>query len=188
MGIPGPSTLLAQARAGDQSSWRALVERYKNLIHSITRTHRLRHADAADVFQITWLRLVEHLDRIEDPNRLGAWLATTARRECVRTLQRSSRQVLVADETGFHGFDEAAEPVEQRLLCQERDALLQSAFDRLPRRCQRLLRMLMRDPSPSYEEIGDLLCMPVGAIGPTRGRCLARLRRNLEECGYQRDG
>lgn len=183
----GPPALLALARAGDQASWNALVARYQDLIHSITRAHRLDPADAADVFQITWMRLFEHLNRIENPERLGAWLATTARRECLRVHSRSRRQVLIPDELGFQPFEEQAEPVDQGLLRSERDTILRRAFEMLPDRCQRMLRAMMCEPPPSYEELSAAFGMPIGAIGPTRGRCLQRLRRHIEECGYQRD-
>jgi RNA polymerase sigma factor (sigma-70 family) len=184
---PGPPALLARARAGDQAGWNGLVDRYQDLIHSITRAHRLSPADAADVYQITWMRLFEHLNRIENPERLGAWLATTARRECLRIHSRSGRQVLIADEAGFQPFEDHVEPVDQGLLRSERITILRRALEMLPERCQRLLRAMMREPPPSYEEISMAFGMPIGAIGPTRGRCLARLRRHIEECGYQRE-
>src|SRR5213593_490223 len=92
------AALLAQAGAGDERAWDALVEQHTRLLWSVARSYRLDQADAADVVQTTWLRLLEHLDRIEDPSRLVGWLVTTARRECLRVLRRSGRERPVADE------------------------------------------------------------------------------------------
>jgi RNA polymerase sigma factor (sigma-70 family) len=166
------------ARTGDPGAWSEIVRRFEDMLRAVARGHRLSNADAADVVQTTWLRLAENLDRLQDPSRVGAWLATTARRECLRTVRQLARE-LPADHPPEPPHSGVA-PVDRRLLQADRDAALWSAFGRLPRRDQKLLRMLVADPQPSYEEIGTTLAMPIGSIGPTRGRALQRLRRGLE--------
>jgi len=171
--------LVRAAAAGDQAAWDALVKRFSGLVWSIARAHRLGSADAADVCQTAWLRLVENLGRIRDPDRVGAWLATTTRNECLRVIRRSGRQVptdLDAD-LDLEAEGPSAAPVDAGLLIGERDAELWRAFSTISERCQVLLRLLIADPPPSYEDIGTLLDMPVGSIGPTRARCLGHLRR-----------
>lgn len=178
------AVLVRRAAAGDARAWEGLVDSYVGLIWAIARSHRLGPGDAADVSQITWLRLLENIHRIDDPSRVGAWLATTARRECLRVLGRSSRQLLVAEtETLPQPASFAAPEVDDGLLAREREEHLHRALEQLPQRCQDLMRLLMLDPPPSYEEISAALDMPIGSIGPTRGRCLRRLRRSLEAQG-----
>jgi RNA polymerase sigma factor (sigma-70 family) len=167
-------TLVRAAAAGDQAAWNELVERFQGLVWATARSFRLSRADAADVAQTTWLRLVENLDRIHDPERLGAWLATTARRECLRHIRLHGREQL-SDETDV--FEAPSEdPLEVALLTEERDTALWNAFAKLSERCQTLLRLLVSEDEPSYETIGAALDMPIGAIGPTRMRCLDKLR------------
>lgn len=169
-------SLVRAAAAGDQGAWERLVAQFGSLVWSIARAHRLSDADAADVSQTTWLRLVEHLERIRQPERVGAWLAATARNECLRVLRLSGRQVLTGDE--LEAVDEDAPAAAAGLLRAERDAALWRAFRTLTARCQALLRVLVADPAPSYEELSAALAMPIGSIGPTRARCLERLRRH----------
>jgi len=171
-----PSALVAAAAAGDSAAWEALVDRYSGLMWSVARSFRLGSADAADAVQTSWLRLLEHLDRIEDPERLAGWLATTTRRECLRLLRRGRRESL-ADETGVPEIPDDAAPLDAGLLLAERDAALWHAFEQISDRCQGLLRVLMASPPPSYLEVSEALDMPVGSIGPTRQRCLESLRR-----------
>jgi RNA polymerase sigma factor (sigma-70 family) len=179
---PVTITRLVQAAAsGDHGAWDALVDEFGGLVWAVARAHRLGDADAADVAGATWLALVEHLDRLRDAERVGAWLATTARRECLRVLRNAQRQVPTGDdfaEQPSDGVDVAAE-----LMIEERDAALWQAFGRLPARDQALLRLLVADPQPSYEEISAALQMPIGSIGPTRARSLERLRRELGRDG-----
>ncbi|HEY9474201.1 MAG TPA: sigma-70 family RNA polymerase sigma factor [Mycobacteriales bacterium] len=179
----GPDTacLFRRARAGDQHAWNCLVARYTALLWRIGRAHHLSSADAADVVQTTWLRLLEHSDRISDPARLGGWLATTARRECLRVLRHAQRERPCPDD--HETFDGAAPeaPVDADLLRTERDARLWSVLATLPERSRLLLRILMTDPPPSYDEVADALGIPRGSIGPTRARSLARLRQLLRE-------
>jgi RNA polymerase sigma factor (sigma-70 family) len=177
------AVLLAQAAGGDQRAWDALVAQHGRLLWAVARSYRLDQADAADVVQTAWLRLVEHLDRIEDPSRLVGWLVTTTRRECLRVLRRSGRERLVsADEWAADVADDALLPLDAGLISDERNAELWGAFSRLPERCQRLLRIAVAMPK-SYDEVSAALDMPVGSIGPTRARCLTRLRVLLEGTG-----
>jgi RNA polymerase sigma factor (sigma-70 family) len=182
------AVLLAQAAAGDQRAWDALVEQHSRLLWAVARSYRLDQADAADVVQTTWLRLVEHLDRIEDPSRLVGWLVTTTRRECLRVLRRSGRERLVAaDEGALDVVDESIEPLDAGLILDERNAELWQAFSRLSVRCQQLLRIAVANPK-AYDEVSAALGMPIGSIGPTRGRCLNRLRTLLDGTGLANGG
>jgi RNA polymerase sigma factor (sigma-70 family) len=175
-----PNALLAAAAAGDAAAWDELVDRYTGLLWSVARGFRLPTADAADAVQTTWLRLVENLNRIDDPERLPGWLATTVRRECLRTLRRGRREGPTFDEDGLPELPEDAEPLDAGLLAAERDAALWRAFETMSPQCRVLLRILMATPPPSYAEVAAALDMPIGSIGPTRGRCLERLRRIVE--------
>jgi RNA polymerase sigma factor (sigma-70 family) len=166
--------LIRAASEGEEAAWNTLVDRFSGLVWATTRAHRLYHAEAADVTQTTWLRLVENLDRIEDPERLGAWLSTTARRECLRHIRLHGREVQIGDESFFDA--PSHEPIETRLITNERHDALRRAFARMSERCQALLRLLSAPEPPSYEEIGAAMGMPIGAIGPTRARCLDKLR------------
>ena len=171
--------LVNLAAAGDQHAWNSLVGAFGSMIWAIARAHRLGDADAADVSQATWLALFEHLGTLHDPARVGAWLGTTARRECLRVLRDKERRVLVGDEFPEHESSDPA-PGEQ-LLLSERDAAIWRGFARLRASDQALLRLLTADPAPAYEEIAAALDMPIGSIGPTRQRALARLREQLAD-------
>jgi len=166
--------LVRAAAGGDQAAWNEIVSRYEGLVWATARAHRLSHADAADVAQTTWLRLVEHLDRIREPENLGGWLATTARRECLRYIRLHGRESPSDDVDLFEAPGDDLPGL--ALLTEERDQTLWRAFARLGDRCQALLRLLVSSDEPSYEQIGAALDMPVGAIGPTRMRCLEKLR------------
>src|SRR5215469_4336708 len=175
--VPDVRLLVRRAAAGDKSAWERLVERYSRLIWAMTRDFKLMETDAADVVQATWLRLLEHIDRIEYPERIASWLATTARHECLRHLAAGKRVVLVEDDhDAFSGAAGHQPDVDERLLAEERAQAVRAAMSTLPSRSQRLLELLMADPPASYTEISDQLGVPIGSIGPTRGRCLERLR------------
>jgi RNA polymerase sigma factor (sigma-70 family) len=176
--------LVTAAAAGDHRAWEGLVNAYVGLIWAIARNHGLSLGDAADVSQTTWLRLIENIDRLDDRSRVGAWLATTARRECLRILGLSRRQRLVAapDDLADALVDESP-AVDAELLAREQDEHVRQALRRLSRPCQELLHLLMLDPPPSYQEISAALGIPVGSIGPNRGRCLRRLQQLLAEAG-----
>jgi RNA polymerase sigma factor (sigma-70 family) len=175
--------LIRAANDGDETAWGAIVDRFAGLVWATTRAHRLAAAEAADVAQTTWLRLVENLDRINDPERLGAWLATTARRECLRHIRLQTREFPSGEEAMFELPSD--DRTDQRLIARERNTALRRAFARISERCQALLRLLAAPEELSYEEIGAALGMPIGAIGPTRARCLEQLRRTPELAGLQ---
>ena len=172
--------LVRRAIAGDTRAWERLIDKYGRLIWSITREFRLAESDAADVFQTTWMRLIEHIDRIEQPDRIGSWLAVTARNECLRHVAAQKRIVLVHENVELESADLDEPPVDEALLAAERAQHVRAAMSRLPTEQQQLLELLMADPPVSYAEISDQLGLPVGSIGPTRGRCLAKLRVLLE--------
>jgi RNA polymerase sigma factor (sigma-70 family) len=174
---PTDAALVRAARCGRQAAWQALVERHDGRIAAVCRKYRLSAADAADVRQTTWLRAVEHLDRIKDPARLDAWLATVARHECLRLIRGAARIQRCDDHAPEPEPDLRAVP-DSRLLEAERRAAVRTAVTALPRRDRALLALLYDAREPSYAEIGRRLRIPVGSIGPTRGRALARLRRN----------
>ena len=175
--------LVHAAAAGDRRSWERLVDAYVGLIWAITRSYRLSDSHAQDVTQTTWLRLVENIDRLSDPARVGAWLATTARRECLRVLRQSRRQVLLGAPEEFEAIESDDEGVDFDMLRAEQGEVVREALEQLPPRCQALLNLLMLDPPPSYDEVSAALGIPIGSIGPTRGRCLRKLRDLIGERG-----
>jgi RNA polymerase sigma factor (sigma-70 family) len=171
--------LVARARDGDKQAWDVLVERYAPLIWSICRQHQLGATDAGDVSQSVWLRLVDQLDRIREPAALPGWLATTTRRECrrlVRSARGSQSFAYVLDVENLP--DELARTADQQLLEAERHAALRQAFGALDPFSRQLLALLIQDPPVSYTEISARLGIAIGSIGPSRGRCLEKLRRH----------
>jgi len=171
--------LVRAASNGENQAWDALTERYNPLIWSICRRYRLAGADAEDVTQAVWLKLVDHVGQLRNPAALPGWLATTAQRECGRVLRvagtsRAWEPISATDNIP----DTQTATAEQELLAAERHAALREAFTRLPAGCQRLLALLVEDPPLPYAEIGARLGIPAGSIGPNRGRCLDRLRRD----------
>jgi RNA polymerase sigma factor (sigma-70 family) len=127
------------------------------------------------------MRLIEHIDRIEHPDRVGYWIAATARNECRRCLASHRRLVLAQEDDLLNSATEYGADIDEGLLAVERAEVVRAAVAHLPWRWQRLLELLMADPPASYAEISDELGLPVGSIGPTRGRCLARLRVAIQE-------
>jgi RNA polymerase sigma factor (sigma-70 family) len=151
------------------------VDQYENLVWSVIRGFRLSEADALDVAQVTWLRAVENLDRIRDPERIGLWLATTAKRECMRLLERSKRSAPSDPQDRLAALaspQDLASEVENRAECER---VLQ-ALESLGGDCQQLLRLLLADPPCSYAEIAEILGISIGTIGARRQRCLSKLR------------
>ena len=183
MSLTEVAPLVDRAAEGDEEAWDDLVSRFAGLVWSIAMGYGLSGADVADVSQTCWLRLAENLHRINDRERVGAWLATTARRESLAVVKRGRRQV----PSGVHFDDEQSlDPeTDSSLLRQERSAALLVAFKKLPSGCRTLLRVLLSDPAPSYAEVSENLEMPIGSIGPRRARCLERLRVTVEQ---QTDG
>jgi RNA polymerase sigma factor (sigma-70 family) len=151
------------------------VRRFSPRIRAVARDHRLGSIDAEDVVQATWLELLKYIGRIRDPTALGAWLHRTARRESLRAANVRRRE----DPVERLPTEPAIAPEgPARLEAAERSAALTGALQSLPRRDRELMRMLAGDDDASYTEISEALDMPVGSIGPTRARCLARLRQN----------
>lgn len=172
--------LVRRAATGDKNAWERLVDQYNRLIWSITREFKLFDSDAADVVQTTWMRLIEHIDRLQHPERVGSWLAATARNECLRCLAARKRVVLAHEGDTLEGVAKNEPEIDEALLAEERAAIVRAAMTQLPGRWQRLMEMLMADPPVPYARISDELGLPIGSIGPTRARCLARLRVLLE--------
>jgi RNA polymerase sigma factor (sigma-70 family) len=172
--------MVQRAARGDQRAWERLVNQYARLIWAMTRDFKLSESDAADVSQATWLRLLEHIDRLDHPARVGSWLAATARNECLRSLNARKKVVLVQDDDTLKADATSEREIDEGLLADERAADVRRALSHLPLRWQQLLQMLMADPPATYAEISDRLGLPVGSIGPTRGRCLEMLRGLLE--------
>jgi RNA polymerase sigma factor (sigma-70 family) len=176
------ATLVKAALEGDQPAWSELVARFGGMIASTGRRYGLSSADVGELQQTTWLRLVENLHRIEQPERVGGWLATTARRESLHLLKRAAKYTTGADQIlanlpDRHAADIAAPPTGE-----EREALKQAWIGLKPR-CREMLSLLMSDEGVAYKELSKLLRMPVGSIGPTRARCLEHLRRLVAEEG-----
>lgn len=182
--------LLAACRAGRQAAWAVLVRRYQRLIYTVPRRAGLGEAQAADVFQFAFARLFEHLHRIADPSRVQAWLVTTAKRETLRLIEESRR---IVDLAPADGGDEAAEdplerlpdeaPLPEALLddLQQQDRV-RRAVERLDPRSRLFVELLFLQEEPlPYSEIAARLGMAEGSIGPTRARCLEKLRTLLRE-------
>jgi len=172
------ASLTRSAAAGDERGWNKLVDEFGGMICGVARSYRLGQADADDVAQTTWLRLIGHISGLNEPARVGSWLATTARRESLRVLRGSQRQVPFGE--GHEEPVSSDSPPDAALVLAERNEALSRGFGRLRASDRALLRLCMDDPRPSYEEIAATLDMPVGSVGPTRARALERLRKELE--------
>ena len=173
--------LVAACRRGDREAWSVLIARYERLIWSVPHRYRLPDHDRADVFQTACVRLLEHLGRLRNRDSIASWLLTTTARICwERTRQERRRAAAhppVADQPGVPAPHEIVEELEEQ-------ALVRAALARLPDRCRRIVELtLLASPAPSYREIAEELGIPEGSIGPTRARCLKKLRTMLEETG-----
>lgn len=177
-----PSDLLSRVTAGRPGAWAELVETYPPLLRARTRRYRLQEADAFDVAQATWVRLMENLDRIHTPQHLAGWLATVVSRECLRILRSQGRTGLGF---GADPADDGPGPEQVAVAAADTDALRTVIADLPPHR-QALLVALFADDRRSYAEIAENLDMPVGSLGPTRSRSLSELRRRLEQRGVTR--
>ena len=176
---PSVNDLVTGAKKGDKQAWDALVERYAPLVWSVCRRHQLSNADDNDVGQKVWLQLVSQLDKVRDPAALPGWLTTTTQREC-GTIRRATRRSQAPGRVldAGHIPDQQTGTAEHELLAAERHATLYEAFTRLPPSCQRLIAVLIEDPPVPYAQISARLGIPVGSIGPSRSRCLEKLRRD----------
>jgi RNA polymerase sigma factor (sigma-70 family) len=182
------TALVERCRRGDSSAWTALVKRHQRLVYAIVMRIGLDEHGAADVFQTVFERLIEHLPRIIDPSRLGGWIAVTAKREALLQLRRSRRNVSMSRDDDSDGeapdwefADDAAMPDEALDELQQL-ARLRHGLDRLDERSRTLLLLLFRadDEKVPYDDVARQMGMPVGSIGPTRARCLAKLRKLMD--------
>jgi RNA polymerase sigma factor (sigma-70 family) len=177
------ATIVTKASEGEGRAWEELVNRFGGMIAATGRRYRLCPSDVAELQQTTWLRLVENLHRIEQPERVGGWLATTARRESLQILRRASKYHSGADQMLANMPDKHLPDPDSRPIAEEREAVVRAAWERLKPRCQELLSLLVTDEPIGYKNLSELLQMPVGSIGPTRARCLQHLRRLVAEEG-----
>ncbi|HEX4247265.1 MAG TPA: sigma-70 family RNA polymerase sigma factor [Pseudonocardia sp.] len=165
--------LLCAAREGDAAAWEQLVRRFEPVLASVVRPYRLQEADARDAIQRTWLRLFEHHRQLREPEALPGWLATTARRECLRILNgRPAAEPLAAVET----FVDPSADVEQRVVNAMTARRLRELMTHLHPRARALMYALFDDNPPGYAELARRTGIPVGSIGPTRARALRQLR------------
>lgn len=183
--------LVPAARSGDELAWAVLVERFAPLVWAVARAHRLDQADAAEVCQTVWLRLVQHLGRLRDPQALPGWLRTTTRHEALRVHRAQRRAAILIDvpPDSAHamiasGTGSGMPAPEEAVLADERSRVLLAALALLTERCRALLRVLAYSPDLRYRDISASLGLPVGSIGPTRARCLHQLHRQLVDLGY----
>jgi RNA polymerase sigma factor (sigma-70 family) len=169
--------LVARALGGDELAWSALVDRYIPLVLAVARSYRLGVHDIEDVNATIWLRLVEHLRDLRQPRALPKWIVTTTRNECVRLL-RSRQRTTPVDPASLqdHETEACTDDVDAKLMRLERQQILRDAFAELSEHEQRLMRLLVVDPPVKYAEISRRLGIPMGSIGPTRARCLQKLR------------
>jgi RNA polymerase sigma factor (sigma-70 family) len=178
-------SLVQAAADGDQQAWDALVNHFSGLLWAIARAHRLGTADAEDVINTTWLRLVEHIGRLREPEYVGAWLATTTRRECLRALRRTERLLPTDDDALLDRAEQGKPSPEDEALRSEGNYLLWQTVESMSDRCRRLLRVLTAEPPPTYQQVSAALDIPIGSIGPTRARCLDQLKILLIRDAYQ---
>lgn len=182
---PDDATLVARCRNGDGAAWDVLVHRYERLVYAIVRHARLDDHAAADVFQTVFMRLVQHLPRIEEPARLQAWIVTAARREVQLLRRRAARSVSMSaggDGAEEWDFADDSPPPDDALAELQLQAQVRLAIDALDERCRRLLLALFPDSdlAISYDDVAARLGMPRGSLGPTRARCLAKLRQSVQ--------
>lgn len=183
--------LILACRRGDNIAWEKLVARYQRLVYSIPRRAGLDDDTCADIFQRTFFLLLQHLDGIEQPDRLSAWLVTTAKRETIRVHQRMNRVQVLALDDGF-GSDDSGQPLldptplpDEIMLQLEEQHLVRMVLGEMEERCRHLLTLLFyREEPPAYTEIAAAVGIPAGSIGPTRARCLQKLARLLHDVGF----
>jgi RNA polymerase sigma factor (sigma-70 family) len=181
--------LISRCLGKDAQAWEILIRRYQRLIASITAKFKLSREDAADVFQSVSIVLFKQLPVFNRESKLSSWFITVTVRECWKLRQKSARSTRLDDEPDWRTIAESADPdaatSEEQILRLERQHLVRTGIDKLSEQCQSLLRKLFYSEQISYAELGSELGMPVASIGPTRGRCLARLKLELEKMGYR---
>jgi len=165
----------------DELAWRELIRRYRRLIYSIPVT--FRHPDPDEVFQSVAVKLFQHLGKLRKRGSLGAWITITARRECLANKKKQLRSVSLEGQSESELAEEPPD-VTQALHDLECEHTLRVAMEKLDAVCRELLRALyVEDPTPSYKEIAERVDRPIGSLGPTRGRCLGKLRDYYVELG-----
>jgi RNA polymerase sigma factor (sigma-70 family) len=169
-----------RAKGQEQAAWDALVDRLAGLVWSVIHSYGISEHDAVDIGQMTWLQLVRGLGRVREPERVGLWLATTARRECLRFIYQRSRSFSVDPATAFESNISESEPVEDVALGRQSGRELWEALESMPTACRSLISAFLVTPEPSYAEVAAGLGIPLGSIGPRRQRCLAKLRAMLD--------
>lgn len=172
--------LLIRVRHGDTTAWDEIFRRYGKLVTATVRSFRLQDADTLDAVQMTWLRFAENAHRVRFPERLGGWLVTTARRECLRIL-RDTKMPLTSDDTVPEGVADPSANPEQQVIDMDTVRSLHRLVAQLPPRRRMLVRFLFDDDQRSYAEVARLVGIPPGGIGPTRARALRQLREKLFE-------
>ena len=178
--------LLTRIQAGDRAAWEEIFRRYEKLVSTTVRSFRMQEADALDAVQMTWLRLAENAHRVQFPERLGGWLATTARHECLHILRQVKPIPGLVDVTPDMVADPSVGPEEQVVRADIARTLRKLIAELSPRR-QALLRMLFTDHPHSYAEVARSAGIPPGGIGPTRARALRQLRDRLREYELELD-
>jgi RNA polymerase sigma factor (sigma-70 family) len=168
------------AARGDPAAWQEIMHRYSRLVTAKVRAFRLQDADALDAIQTTWLRLAENLHRIQQPEHLGGWLATTATRECLHILRHTQRTAPVTDDM-IDALTQPSTSPEQHVINTHTAQTLRTLIAELPPRRRRLLRALFTDHPPTYTELSRTTGIPPGSIGPTRKRALRQLRQILHD-------
>jgi RNA polymerase sigma factor (sigma-70 family) len=168
--------LVSQAATGDEPAWAELVRRFEPHLLRVARSHGLSLHEAEDAVQDTWVRLMHGIGGVREPHALGGWLTTTARRESLRLRERGSHELPTADDLG--GEATAGDEAQAQLDAAACRAAVTRALDLLPPRHRDLMHALFAETAGSYHEIARDLGIPVGSIGPIRGRCLEQLRRN----------
>ena len=161
------------AARGERGAWDALVDRFGQMVWSVARGFRLDDATAKDVSQTVWLKLIENVESINDPERLPGWLATTCRREALRVSRARGRDI--PTEFEYDVEDTVTPSLDEVLIEDEENRLVVQAFRTLDEMCQQLLRLMTVEPALSYEEISETTGRPIGSLGPTRARCLDKL-------------
>lgn len=169
-------------RDGDQGAMDDLVQLLSPVLWQVVRACGLDRETAEDVVQTTWLALVRSADGIAEARAVSGWLCTTARREAWRVARQGSRQTATEEDVLDRHLPDEPAP-EQQVVLDDENARLWDCLKQLPERCQRLLRIVAAAPRPDYTAIASDLDMPVGSIGPTRGRCLEKLRLELVRTG-----
>jgi RNA polymerase sigma factor (sigma-70 family) len=172
--------VVAAARLGDAGAWRALVDRYRGLLRARCLSYRLSHEDTSDVIQTTWLLAVQRLGQLRSDEHVGGWLATIAERECIKVLRRSSRETASGDLSEVDRPSGPSPSPEREVARSWLTRILPELVEQLPASQQTLFKVLSGMPEPHYGEVARLTGRPVGSIGPSRARCLARLRVLLE--------